>query len=482
MFLDNNNMTKELIKQLQNNNVRISRKGYICLNDFVINIAQSKNPEQYMKKIDCKKIIINDKYYVKENDFMDILEHGKSKKCKEILYEINKDENDHSSMINPEKNIFQFDGHKFLAFFIEDENGDEYDWQVWVKGSDVAKYLGYVNPEKGMKDNVEDENKKNYVELLETFGPVIYDGRKNIDKKTIFINLSGFFNLIHASKKPLAKKIKSWLDNEVLPALVKHGSYTMQPKEINIELFYDNNAISNFYNKAVIYIAYIGKVKGEYMFKYGLSRNVFRRDYKEHAKHFKRFDVVFIGETDNCELIEDLFEKDLISYKLHRQHVIKGNKADTELFTISHKHSIEDIIEHVEALITKHKLPAIVNAENKIYNLTNALDTYRQSEELRKLELEFKQSDNYRLELEMYAQRKKLDIEEKKVEIQLQREINKQFMIQLGYNIKYYKKNLDSKPSIDSESVSDFEIEISEELEEKPSKSSKRNKCHIITL
>ena len=42
---------EKLIKVLQGNDVRISKKGNICLNDFVENVVKSKNPKLYMKKI-----------------------------------------------------------------------------------------------------------------------------------------------------------------------------------------------------------------------------------------------------------------------------------------------------------------------------------------------------------------------------------------------------------------------------------------------
>lgn len=138
------------------------------------------------------------------------------------------------------------------------------------------------------------------------------------DKKTIFINLSGFFNLIHNSKQPLAKKIKYWIDNEVLPALIKYGSYSIQPKNINIPSFYDTETIASFYLKTVLYIGYVGFINGEHIFKYGLSRKMFQRDYKQHSNQFNQFKVVLIIETDNAELVEDLFESDVKSLNLHR--------------------------------------------------------------------------------------------------------------------------------------------------------------------
>lgn len=136
---------KKLIEILKDNDIRISKKGNICLNDFVENVIKSKNPNLYIKKI-LDKITINDDFYIKQEDCIEILKQGKSKKCKEIIQYIEKDENDKESIIDPKDNIFQYEGHKFLAFFIDDEN-DEDNWQVWIKGVDVANYLGYINLE-----------------------------------------------------------------------------------------------------------------------------------------------------------------------------------------------------------------------------------------------------------------------------------------------------------------------------------------------
>ena len=244
------------------------------------------------------------------------------------------------------------------------------------------------------------------------------------------------------------------MDNEVLPALVKHGSYSMQHSKLNIKLFYDDNAISFYYGKAVVYIGYIGTIKGEHTFKYGLSRKMFERDYEQHSKFFPRFDVVFIAETDNCEQIESLFEKDLKAFHLYREHVIKVKKGTTtEMFTVSSKHSIESLIEHMKKLVQEYKLPAIKEANYKIDNLTNVLDTYKQSDELRKLDLEYRLSENYKLELQRDIKIKEMDTKIKEIdsetqvalrnmEIELQRERNKQIAMEKGYDLTQFMTNV----------------------------------------
>ncbi len=223
-----------------------------------------------------------------------------------------------------------------------------------------------------------------------------------------------------------------------MPALVKYGTYSVLPKKLNIKLFYDTEAISSFYGKAVMYIGYIGRIKNEHIFKYGLSRKMFERDHDQHSKFFKQFDVIYIGETDNCELIEKLFEHDLKIFRLHRQHTVK-NKSITELFTISTKYSVEYLIDHLKSLIENNKLPAIQDADNKIANLNAAIKFYKQSDEIKKLELQFKLSDNYKLELENFKLAlerdiavkqldmtiKRLDMTIKQLDLQIEREKNK---------------------------------------------------------
>jgi prophage antirepressor-like protein len=292
-----NEQEAKLIKILKPYGVGIT-KGQICLNDFIVNVVGSKSPKLYMRKIN-DKIRIKGNYYIKPCDCLEILRQSNFITCKKIIRKIDKDETDKTSIIDPAENIFQYEGHKFLAFFIDDEASN--DWQVWVKGADVAQFLKYVNVEQAIHKLVQPQNKMPFRKLLRHFQSISDSGYRNIDKKTIFINLSGFFNLIRRSNKSIAIQMRSWIDNTVLPALVKHGSYTMQPDKINIKLFYDETAISTFYNLAVVYIAYIGQIKSEHTFKYGLSRQIFERDYEQHRKYFSTFDVVFIGQTDNCE-------------------------------------------------------------------------------------------------------------------------------------------------------------------------------------
>ena len=90
-----------------------------------------------------------------------------------------------------------------------DEKGEP-----WFVGKDVARRLGYINPEKALRVHVDDEDKG--VNEMGTPGGT---------QKVTFINESGLYSLILASKLPQAKAFKRWVTAEVLPQIRKTGGY-----------------------------------------------------------------------------------------------------------------------------------------------------------------------------------------------------------------------------------------------------------------
>ena len=414
MFLDIEPVMSEVDEEKLNNllrdyQVRISNRGRICLNDFIENVIESKNPKQYMKRLKYDKFIINDRTYIEPSDCVDLIQITNKKKCRIIYEQLEQDDNDTSSIIDVEEEIFQFQGHKFKAFFVELEDGD---WNVWIKASDAARYLGYVNDKQAIREHVDGDNKLSFGKLSELFPMLLENIPKSMDYKTNYINMSGFMNLIHASKKPFAVDIKRWLDNEVVPNLIKYGVYIMQPAKIVINKIYNRNDVAKYSKKPVMYIIYIGKYDGIHLFKYGLSRDIMRRIYKEHVKHFDVCKVIYIEECANCEAVEKLFEKHMISLNLHREMVI-NDKNQTELFTVTTKYMHGEAVAKMTKLIAKNKLPEVAQADDKINILTNVVDIYKHSDEMQKLIIQFMQSDNYRFAVDANTQIAKLDSETK---------------------------------------------------------------------
>lgn len=89
----------------------------------------------------------------------------------------------------------------------------EIDGEPWLVGKDVAQALGYTNPQKAIRDHVDDEDKG----VNESF---TVNGTQGI-----LINESGLYSLVLSSKLPTARKFKHWVTSEVLPSLRRHGLY-----------------------------------------------------------------------------------------------------------------------------------------------------------------------------------------------------------------------------------------------------------------
>jgi prophage antirepressor-like protein len=73
------------------------------------------------------------------------------------------------------------------------------DNEPWLVGKDVAEILGYSNPQKAMRDHVDEEDKG----VNESFTP---GGKQNL----LVINESDFYSLVISSKLRTAKKFKRY--------------------------------------------------------------------------------------------------------------------------------------------------------------------------------------------------------------------------------------------------------------------------------
>ena len=85
--------------------------------------------------------------------------------------------------------------------------------EPWFVGKDVAEVLGYSNPQKAVRDHIDDDDRT----VNESF---TVNGTQGV-----LINESGLYSLILSSKLPNAKAFKRWVTSEVLPSIRKHGLY-----------------------------------------------------------------------------------------------------------------------------------------------------------------------------------------------------------------------------------------------------------------
>ena len=89
--------------------------------------------------------------------------------------------------------------------------------ETYFVGKDVASALGYTNPQKAIRDHIDEEDK-----LGER---IVQSGQA---RETIIINESGLYALILSSKLDSARRFKRWVTSEVLPAIRQNGRYELE--------------------------------------------------------------------------------------------------------------------------------------------------------------------------------------------------------------------------------------------------------------
>lgn len=109
-------------------------------------------------------------------------------------------------------------------FKFDKQNGDQTteirmqldaDGNPWFLGADAAAALDYKDTDQAIRDNIDPEDKQ---QMNTPSG-----GRGNPNRW--WINESGLYSLIFASKKPVAKKFKRWVTSDVLPSIRTKGGY-----------------------------------------------------------------------------------------------------------------------------------------------------------------------------------------------------------------------------------------------------------------
>lgn len=102
---------------------------------------------------------------------------------------------------------YAFEGHEVRVLMIQGA--------PWFVAADVATALHYGEA-KDMARNLDDDEKGR--QIVPTLGGA---------QELLVINEPGLYSAILRSRKAEAKRFKRWVTHDVLPALRKHGSYTM---------------------------------------------------------------------------------------------------------------------------------------------------------------------------------------------------------------------------------------------------------------
>ena len=352
-----------LFKILQKAGINVlNNNNNIPLSEFISKILLIKTIIPFIKNHNIQSTSINNINCIDLDQAIKLIEKSTKNEVKHIFKNINdiptnttgttSDDN----MLDLINNILKYNG-KNVQYIIDQDNNP------WFKGNDTAILLDYADPRRAIYDHVNENDKQKLEKIrkVELTSPIFNEN------ESIYINVSGFFDLIFGSKMKEAKRFRYWVTHDVLPVLYRTGQYRMNvPKSI-----YLNKNISEYYNKNVIYIAYVGRENGYDVYKIGISDRMFERDYNEHRQTFgDEFQLILLEECDNNKKIEDMILRDLKVRNIWLStYISKNGKTQKECFISTNEYTIEFIMLQCKDLIQKYPLQAVKDRDNIIRQL-----------------------------------------------------------------------------------------------------------------
>ena len=391
----------------------INDNNYIPLSDFISKILQIKGIINFIKNHDIQSTTINNIMCINFDQAIQLIEQSTRKIVKDIFKDILEEKSCESiGEIIPkkiEKNFLLFNGNK--VHFIIDENEN-----IWFRGIDVALLFGYKNPNDAINSHIREK----YTKKLEKFSPsktlgLNFQLTEN-DKRTIYINEPGFYEFAITSHMPIADPFKDWVCEEVLPTIRKKGMYKLEEKFSNVPVLTNyTNEIKLDYYENNIYISNIGILeieenigdKNQETFKFGETQDGVTRDNQHNRTFNKNYINICRKECYNRPIVENKFKKHLLKLGLLRKY-----NGQTEIFVLTSNidekvYKIEEIINLLDRLIIKYPLIAIKERDDKIKSL-------EEGNQLKLKEIEYKMTDNYKIELETANEHTKLEQEKEK--------------------------------------------------------------------
>ena len=140
---------------------------------------------------------------------------------------------------------FHYEENKICVIKCRDE--------IWFRGKDIAKALGYEKTRNAILKHVDDDDK--YILEDIRFGAPF----KNEQGDSIFINESGLYSLIFRSKLESAKSFKRWVTKDVLPSIRKTGRY-----DYCIDHKYNNTLTFKIENEMDLHVKVVSFLKKRY--------------------------------------------------------------------------------------------------------------------------------------------------------------------------------------------------------------------------
>jgi hypothetical protein len=210
-----------------NFDVRVSKKGRVCFEDFCLKIIKTSCNDDYLDFVESnQKYYINNELYITNYAAITILINVYNKAvvsfcARELEKLIN--QFGYNILLSKQKNHI-FEDTKFIYFNIENIK--------WFKVIDICIYLKYSNTRDCVIKNISSANKLTFSSLKNMYHDkgIFILNKTFIDAKTIFINENGLTELLLKSEKPLSIPLAKHFGINV------HQKFTRKEMDIVYEL------------------------------------------------------------------------------------------------------------------------------------------------------------------------------------------------------------------------------------------------------
>ena len=198
----------------------------------------------------------------------------------------------------------------------------------------------------------------------------------HIQPETIFINDEGVFDLFMKSRKPIAKLMKRWLIYEVIPSIIRTGTYSVSAISVaqstaqslviaepcpRMTICHNPKGFPVSSVKSAIYILNLPLLN---MYKFGYSNNLVNR-FKNHEYDFGEIIIELIREAPEVQEIEKRLKTDIRAHGINTVFEIDGRKLK-ELFEPKYLEIVGEIIDNI---LNKYETGIFTSAENHEFRM-----------------------------------------------------------------------------------------------------------------
>ena len=296
--------------------------------------------------------------------------------------------------------------------FLEKHYFFKNDGQVWTQANLVADFLEYKDASSAIRDLVDNDDKIYFKDFPPKTRLNISNAMKKVgvspqnhrlQQKTLFITSTAILELFMRSKLPLARLMKKWLINEVIPSIISTGTYSLNPSSLSkmsiqtavaepcprTTVCYNPKGFPLSSMKSAIYILNLPLLN---MYKFGYSNNLINR-FKQHEYDFGEISIDFVIEAPEVQEIEKRLKNEIRSHGINTVFEIDGRKLK-ELFEPQYFQLMCEIISDI---INKYKTDRFTSTENHDYRMIS--EKTKQEKEKTKQEEEKTKQKQYELEL-----------------------------------------------------------------------------------